>query len=46
MKNLMDFCFGIIALWMIGGGSFMIRQAWHIGFSEFCKGPWGTEILQ
>ncbi|MFA6508237.1 MAG: ammonium transporter, partial [Treponemataceae bacterium] len=43
MKNLMDFCFGSIAFWMIGWG-FMYGAdmlGGLIGFSDFFKGPMG-----
>lgn len=43
MKNLMDFCFGSIAFWMIGWG-FMYGSdilGGLVGFSDFFKGPMG-----
>ncbi|AEJ19791.1 ammonium transporter [Gracilinema caldarium] len=43
MKNLMDFCLGSIAFWMIGWG-FMYgadKLGGLIGFSDFFKGPMG-----
>lgn len=42
MKNLMDFCFGSIAFWMIGWGlMYGSDKLGLIGFSEFFKGPMG-----
>jgi len=47
MKNLMDFCFGSIAFWMVGWG-FMYgtdRLGGLIGFSEFFKGPMNDPVF-
>jgi Amt family ammonium transporter len=42
MKNLMDFCFGSIAFWMIGWGlMYGSDKLGLIGFSDFFKGPMG-----
>ncbi len=43
MKNLMDFCFGSIAFWMIGWGLMYgaDRLGGLVGFSDFFKGPMG-----
>lgn len=43
MKNLMDFCIGSIAFWMIGWGLMYGTDALSgfIGFSDFFKGPAG-----
>ena len=41
MKNLMDFCFGSLAFWMIGWGLMYgsDKLGGIIGFSDFFKGP-------
>jgi len=40
MKNLMDFCFGSIAFWMIGWGlMYGTDKLGLFGFSDFFKGP-------
>jgi Amt family ammonium transporter len=43
MKNVMDFCFGSIAFWMIGWGLMYgeDKLGGLIGFSDFFKGPMG-----
>lgn len=43
MKNLMDFCLGALAFWMIGWGLMYGSSALGglVGFSEFFKGPMG-----
>lgn len=43
MKNLMDFCFGAVAFWMIGWGLMYGEDhlSGLIGFSDFFKGPMG-----
>lgn len=43
MKNLMDFCMGSIAFWMIGWGLMYGADALggFVGFSDFFKGPMG-----